>query len=340
MQLPMVSIIVPCRNERDHIEAAAKSFLSQDYSGKFEVIVADGKSDDGTRALLESLAMADPRLRLIDNPRHIVSTGLNAAVVAARGEIIVRMDTHTIYAEDYVARCVETLLATGAENVGGPAGTRAHGYVQEANALAYHSPFAVGGARFHDRAYQGWVDTVTYGCWLKETLLKLGLFDEELVRNQDDELNLRLTRSGGRIWQTPSIKSWYFPRAKLDKLFQQYMQYGYWKVRVIQKHRLPASLRHLVPGGFVAALLLLGVLGIFSRLAAVAWIALVAAYTMANLAGTLSCCLPRPNWKYLPVMPFVFAAYHFGYGLGFLRGVVDFLVLKRGSGGDCSKLTR
>jgi len=340
VQLPMVSVVVPCRNEKDHIEAAVRSFLAQEYEGRLEVIVADGESDDGTRALIEDLATGEPCLHLIDNPRRIVSTGLNAAILAARGEIIVRMDTHSVYAEDYVARCVDTLLATGAENVGGPACTRAHGYVQEANALAYHSPFAVGGARFHDPAYQGWVDTVTYGCWFKETLLQLGLFDEELVRNQDDELNLRLIRSGGRIWQTPAIRSWYFPRAKLSKLFQQYVQYGYWKVRVIQKHRIPASLRHLVPGGFVAALLLLGVLAVFSRLAAVTWIGLLGSYAMANLAGTLSCCLRRGKWKYFPVMPFVFAAYHFGYGLGFLRGVVDFLILKRAAGRGCRTLTR
>src|SRR5262249_47183273 len=152
---------------------------------------------------------------------------------------------------------------TGADNVGGAMRTRASGFVQEAISLAFHSPFSVGGARFHNVEYQGYVDTVPYGCWRKSKLLDLGLFDEELVRNQDDELNLKIIRRGGKIWQSSLIQSWYQPRTSLWALFCQQAQYGYWKVRVIQKHKLPASWRHVVPAASLASLISLSVLAPF-----------------------------------------------------------------------------
>ena len=179
------------------------SILAQDLAGiDWEVIVADGMSDDGTRAILDRYARREPRIRVLDNPARAVPAGLNAAIRAARGEIILRMDAHTAYAPDYVRRCLDALQATGAANVGGPARTKPRGYWGRAIAAAYHSPVACGGARFHDPNYEGWADTVPYGCWRKSTLLEIGLFDETLVRNQDDELNLRLCRAGGRVWQS------------------------------------------------------------------------------------------------------------------------------------------
>jgi len=338
----LISIIVPCRNESKYIESAISSILSQkNVPGEYEIIVADGQSDDCTYSILERLAATESRLRIIKNPKRIVSSGLNLAIIEARGEIIIRMDSHSIFDQYYVSSCLNALLNSGADNVGGPACTRADSYMQQANGVAYHSPFAVGGALFHDTSYEGWVDTVTYGCWRKTTLLRLGLFDEKLVRNQDDELNYRIIRSGGRIWQTPKIRSWYYPRSNLSGIFQQYMQYGYWKVRVIQKHRVPASLRHLVPGTFVALVLGFCLLSTVSSLAAFALACLLGAYLTANIIATLMCCGQRLRWKYIPTVPLVFAAYHFGYGWGFLGGLVDFYLFKRGEDRlHHSKLTR
>ncbi len=248
-----ITIVSPCRNEVRRVAAFVRSLAAQELDGySWEAIIADGASDDGTREELSRCAHGTP-VRVIDNPQRIVSTGLNQAVREARGRFIVRMDLHTEYAPDYVARCIETLQQTGARNVGGPARTTPRGTLGAAIAAAYHSSFGCGGARFHDPEYRGWVDTVTYGCWEKPYLEAIGLFDESLVRNQDDELNLRIVRSGGRIWQDPAIRSWYQPRNSLRALFLQYFQYGYWKVAVIRKHRIPASWRHLVPGAFMAA---------------------------------------------------------------------------------------
>lgn len=341
MSIPTVSIIVPCRNEQDYIEAAIKSMLAQDdVDGGFEIVVADGMSNDATHRLLDTLVARDPRLRVIDNPGRIVSSGLNAAIRAARGEVIVRMDAHTEYAGDYVRQCVEVLRRSGADNVGGPWNAKGRTYLQTAIALAFQSPFSSGGAGSHRLDYEGEVDSVYLGCWKRDCLVRLGLFDEDLVRNQDDELNLRLVRSGGRIWQSPSIRSWYFPRGSLSSLFRQYQQYGYWKVRVIQKHHMPAAIRHLIPGGFVASLLILAALGPFVSMASSLFIALATLYGGGAIAASIVTCSSHRNWRYVPVMPLVFWCYHFGYGWGFLRGFLDFIVLRRGGTEFFKQLTR
>ena len=337
-----ISIISPCRNERDYIAGFVASLLAQERpeSCQLEVLIADGISDDGTREILDALAARHPTLTVVSNPGRIVSKALNAAIRAAAGDVIVRMDAHTTYARDYVRACVETLERTGADNVGGPWRAAGEGYLQQAIALVSHSPFASGGGRSHALDYEGEVDTVYLGCWRKEVFERVGLFDEELVRNQDDELNLRIVRSGGRVWQSPAIRSSYAPRSSLANLFSQYKQYGYWKVRVIQKHTLPASLRHVVPGAFVFGLLALAALSLAWSPARALLALVLAAYAAANLVASVHTCVAAGTFRYLPVIPIVFAAYHVGYGYGFLRGVVDFLVLRRGSGAAFTAITR
>jgi glycosyltransferase involved in cell wall biosynthesis len=317
------------------------SVLAGDYPHELlEIIVADGMSDDGTRAVLESYHASNARIRCVDNPERIVPTGLNRAIKLAAGEYVVRLDAHTEYATDYVRQCVAVLQETGAANAGGAWRTKASGYWQEAIALGFHSPFSAGGARSRDVDYDGAVDTVIYGSWRRQTLLDIGLFDEELVRNQDDELNLRLTRAGGVIWQSSHIRSWYQPRPSLQALWKQYGQYGYWKVRVIQKHKLPASWRHVVPGAFVSGVLWLTPLALFSFWARVFWLLAVTAYLSANLLASLWTCRQPKHWRFLPALPLVFCAYQIGYGYGFLRGVLDFAVLRRGARAEFKTLTR
>jgi len=335
------SIIMPVCNEAAYIVPCLQAILAQDYPvDAFEVIIADGMSDDGTREKVRELAGRDRRVRLIDNPQRFVSPGLNAALRAARGDVLIRMDAHTEYAPDYVRQCVEVLQETGAANVGGPWRAIGRSYWQKAIALAFQSPFSSGGAGSHAVEYEGEVDAVYLGCWWKATLEQVGGFDETLVRNQDDELSLRLVRAGAKLWQSPRIRSWYYPRASLRALFNQYAQYGYWKVRVIQKHKLPASMRHLVPGGFVASLMLLTVLSGFSHAARWLLAGLVSLYSVANLGAALLTCRTPATCCYLPVMPLIFAAYHFGYGYGFLRGLVDFTVRRKSGSSTFSQLTR
>jgi len=325
-----VSVVVPCRNEIPFIRGFLDSILSQDSAGiNLKILIADGISDDGTRQILDPYAQNCPNLRVIENRGKIASTGLNAAIRAAKGEVIIRMDAHTEYAPDYIRNCVQLLEETGADNVGGPALTRADGFMAQAIALAFHSAFTHGGSNFHNARYEGFVDTVPYGCWRKSTLDRIGLFDESLDRNQDDELNFRIISAGGKIWQSPTVASWYRPRTRLRDLFRQYFQYGFWKVAVIRKHRSLASWRHVVPaatlacGVFLVFGLIGGLLAGASRLSHALFTicALLAGlYMIASLRAALNAAA-RNGWRFLPILPIVFATHHVAYGLGFLSGL-------------------
>jgi glycosyltransferase involved in cell wall biosynthesis len=326
-----VSVIVACRNEVREIRSFLESLLQQITEGlEVEYLIADGMSDDGTREILAEYSRRDPRIRMLDNPGRFVSTGLNAAIFASTGDIVLRLDAHTDFAPDYILECVRTLNRTGHQNVGGPARTKASGRTARAIAAAYHSPFSTGGAKFHDPDYEGFVDTVTYGCWRRETLDRIGLFDETLVRNQDDELNLRLIRSGGKIWQSPKIVSYYKPRGNPRSLFRQYYQYGFWKVAVIRKHRIPASWRHLIPSAFFAALGGLVVTAIVAAIAGARSLSIGALLALVVVLVAYLLCSEIFSWRaarkagfdLLPLLPLMFLVFHVSYGLGFLTGIL------------------
>lgn len=338
--IPLVSVIIPCRNEHEQIESCVRSVLGQQrVAGGFEVIVIDGMSDDGTREILARLAAEDDRLRLIDNPDQITARGMNLGIRHARGRYVAIMGAHNKYAPDYLSASLRVIAETGADNVGGSMVCRGETSLQQAIAAAHHSPFSVGGARWHDVLYEGFADTVFGGFYRRNVFDRIGYFDESLLRNQDDEFNLRLTLSGGKIWHSPAIRSSYRPRASLSALFRQYLQYGYWKVLVMKKHHRPASLRHLVPGAFVLGLVSLLFAAMFYPPLFYLWLALLAAYVTANLTASIVTSALR-GWRYLPVLPLVFGCYHFGYGIGFLRGVIGFLILRRAPSVTFTQLTR
>lgn len=349
---PAVSAIVPCRNEAAVVETCLRSILAQvEPQGGFEVIVADGMSDDGTREILARLAASDPRLKVVDNPLRTTPCGMNCGIRAARGEWIAIMGSHNRYAADYLARCLDAAQATGADNVGGAMFAEGDSLVQRAIAAAHHSPFSVGGARWHNPQYEGPADTVFGGFYRREVFYRIGFFDESLVRNQDDEFNLRLTRAGGKIWQSPSIKSWYRPRSSISALFRQYKQYGYWKVPVIRKHRLPASWRHLVPGTFVLTLGVLLAASVPGLLFSGGWVAEVGRFSAMVLALILTVYAValavaavaagrQSGWSLIPVLPVIFACYHLSYGFGFLRGIWDFGIWRSAPGEEFLQLTR
>jgi len=337
-----VSVIVPCRNERRYIEAFCAGVMRQQLppGWRLQLVVADGQSDDGTRELLQAFAEREPRLVWIDNPARIVSTGLNAALKLATGEAIVRMDVHSEYSDDYVAQCLAVLAETGGDNVGGPwrAVPDANaGPMQHAVAAAFQSRWVAGGALSRQLDHNGWVDTVYLGAWPRATFTRFGGFDEQLVRNQDDEHNLRIVKGGGRVWQSSRIQSVYRPRATLSQVFRQYLQYGYWKPFVMKKHGQAASLRHLVPSVFVAAL---AVSVLVAGLSAEPLGVLAALYALAVLA--MAAAVASSQRLALPVLmrvPAVIVAYHFGYGIGSLIGWWD--ALRGGAGRErFAKLTR
>lgn len=318
-----VSIIVPCRNERDAIEAFCADALGQSLprGWQLQLIVADGGSDDGTLERLQAIARTEPRLTLVDNPQRIVSAGLNRALAVAAGAVIVRMDVHTRYAPDYVAQCLHALERSGADNVGGPWRAEGRSGWPGAIAAAFQSRWVAGGARSRSLVYEGEADTVYLGCWPRASFDRFGGFDEALVRNQDDEHNLRIVLGGGRIWQSPAIRSVYRPRDSLGALWRQWLQYGYWKPFVMKKHGQAAAWRHRVPGLFVAALVLAGLLALAG--AGVApLLALLGLYALV-LAGLSVAVASASSWALLWRLPLVVAAQQIGYGMGTLAGVWD-----------------
>lgn len=323
---------MPVRNEARHIQRSLEAVLQQDYPSEcMEILVADGMSSDNTRQVIESVLQAQSSVsglrssvRILDNPGKIVPTGMNAALRQAQGEIIIRVDGHTVVASDYVRQCVNILLDTCAENVGGRMNAIGQGAFGSAVALATSSPFGVGGSRFHYSSCEEWVDTVYLGAWPRWVFKKNGLFDEEMVRNQDDEYNYRLIKNGGRIFLSPEIKSIYTVRGSPRKLWKQYFQYGYWKVRVLQKHPRQMCLRQFVPPAFVASLLAVLMLSIFLPAAGLWLLAgILGAYLAANFIASLRAAA-KSGWKHLLLLPIVYSILHVSYGLGFLVGLVRF----------------
>jgi len=320
---------MPIRNEADFIERAIKSILTNDYPAqKMEVLVVDGMSDDGTRETVRRLSQADGRIRMLDNPKRIVPTAMNLGLKAAKGELFIRIDGHAEIPRDFIANSVQCLAEHPETWVaGGPIKTVADTYTGQAIAAAMRSPIGVGNSRFRLADYEGWVDTLAFGVHHKWVVDKVGCFDEELVRNQDDDFNLRIILAGGKIWMSKAIQSTYFSRGSLRTLWRQYFQYGFWRIRTLQKHGRPAGIRQVVPLVFILSLLLLGLGGLFWKPLAVLLVAEIILYVLALAIGALDVGR-KSGWQYAPIAPLIFALLHFGYGLGSLWGAVRFCLLR------------
>jgi len=323
-----ISVIIPIRNEGTFIRRSLGAVFAQDYpADKMEILVVDGRSTDNTREIVGELQSQHPALKLLDNPGRIVPTGMNIALREARGDIIIRVDGHCEIATDYVRRCIKHLEEEEIDGVGGPIETIGNSYLARAIAVAMSSAFGVGGAAFRtieDRTMH--VDTVAFPAYTRKAIEKAGLYDEELVRNQDDEYNYRLRKLGGKILLTPDIRSRYYSRGSIWKLWRQYFQYGYWKVRVMQKHSRQMRPRQFAPPSFVVALIVsafLTAIPATRTLGAIGLAVVGGSYLVANLAASLVVAY-RHGWSYLPIMPPAFAALHIGYGAGFCWGLLRF----------------
>ena len=321
---PFVSVVMPVRNERAFIPRSLGAVLSQDYpAAQVEVLVADGTSDDGTAEFVREFMATDPRVRLVENPGRIVSTGLNAALRQARGSVIVRVDGHCEIAPDYVSRCVDHLERGEAEGVGGPLETIGQDGVSSIIARAMSSQFGVGGSDFRTTSGKtAYVDTVAFPAYLRDAIDRAGPFDEELVRNQDDEYNCRLRSKGGRILLAADVHARYYARSSFGSLWRQYRQYGYWKVRVLQKHPRLMSFRHFVPPTFVAVLVTLAVASLFSAPSRVLLAGVLALYAGAVLLATAMTA--RHIDPEILGLPLAFVILHVSYGSGFLVGLAKF----------------
>lgn len=338
--LPFVTVVVPCRNEGRWIGPCMESILANDYPhDRLEVLVVDGQSDDGTRRVVESFVVRFPHLRVLSNEKRTAPAALNLGIARARGGIIVRMDAHVEYPPNYISSLVSLLEQSGADNVGGvclaqPGGP---GPVARAIAAGISHPVGVGNSYFRiGAADDRWVDTVPFGCYRKEVFDRIGLFDEELVRNQDDELNLRLIKHGGRILLSPRIACKYYARDSLPKLWRMYYQYGFFKPLVVRKLKGTMTLRQLAPPLFVLCLAAGAVLAPWSRCAAAALALLLAAYVSVIAACSLL-AVRKLGWAAALALCLVFPTVHLSYGIGYLRGLLTFLVFRRRMGAGAAR---
>ena len=334
-----VSIIMPVRNEGPFLKRAIKSILVAGRAVEsFEVIVVDGMSDDDTRSVVEELRQEDDRILLLENPSRTVPHAMNIGIRAASSDVIVRVDGHAEVYPDFLEKSLSVLAAhPECACVGGPLESVDLDEGSAAISLAMGSRFGVGNARFRTGGEEGYVDTLAFGAYRTSDLYAVGLFDEDLVRNQDDELNFRLTSAGRKIWFTPDIRSRYFVRSSLPKLYRQYFQYGYWKVYVNRKHGQFTNLRQLVPPLLVVSIALLALSAPFVAAARV----LLAVELFAYLAAAFffaSRLTTETRVQFAVVKAFI--TLHMSYGLGYLAGVRDFLLLRRPPGTGATELSR
>jgi len=323
----MISIILPIRNEELYIEKCLNTILTQNFPlNKVEVLIADGMSTDNTRSIVRDYSLEHPILEIyiIDNHHKIVSSGMNKALRQAKGDIIIRVDGHCLIAPDYITNCVNHLQNEEVDGVGGPMKSIGETALAETIAIGMSSPFGVGNSTFRTTTgITKLVDTVPFPAYTRKIIEKVGLYDEELVRNQDDEYNFRIREQGGKILLAEDVKSTYFSRGSLGDIWKQYYQYGFWKVRVLQKHPRQMSLRQFAPPVFVMTLLISAILAIFptTRLFSL-FIPIL--YLITNIGASIITSMKK-GWKHLPLLPIVFAILHLSYGSGFLIGLIKFV---------------
>jgi succinoglycan biosynthesis protein ExoA len=324
--LPFVSVIMPVRNEATTIQRSLSSVFSQDYpADRLEVIIVDGISKDGTKEVIQQLVSEQRRIStsIIDNPKMITPAALNVGIHRAKGEIIIRVDGHCEIKHDYVTHCVEHLQNDAADGVGGAIVTLGDTITAQAIAHATSSFFGVGDALFRlRRNTHDFTDSVPFPAYKRDIFNRFGYYDEEMLCNEDDEFNYRLREMGGRILLARDVRSRYYCRSSIRALWVQYFRFGFWKIRVMQKHPRQLRVRQFAPPVLVLALIgsLLLAFFPFTRILAPA---IPLLYIFANLIVSLYTGI-RYGWRTLPILPFVFATVHLSYGVGFLAGLVKF----------------
>ena len=324
---PFVTVIMPIRNEIKFIKDSLHSVINQDYNeNKFEIIISDGISNDGTYQFVKEIESNHENILVLKNQGKIVPTGFNEALSISKGEIIIRVDGHCIIEKDFISKCIEVMIKKNTACVGGSIENISFGFKATCISIAQCSKFGVGGVSFREKNMKGlYVDTLAFGAYKRSIFNLIGPYDEELIRNQDDEFNFRLNQSGEKIWLDPSIKSSYHSRSSFKKLFLQYFGYGKFKVRVMQKRNSYASFRHLVPMLFVLSFLVSSIFYCFTKNHQLLLSLATSYFAFAVLGSSIEFFKTMSSFKvvlrYIPSIVLIMFSYfiiHFSYGIGFL----------------------
>jgi len=315
----MISIICPVFNESKNIESVLKFFIQSLPINK-ELLVIDGGSSDDTTIIIKKWQKNYQNIKLFDNPHKTVPFALNIGVKNSIGDPIIRIDAHSEYPSNYFEKIIETFNRTGADIVGGPTRIAEGSNFQNAIGIVILNPFGIGNSKVHNISFEGFTDHVTFGAWKKSIFKDIGYFDERLTRNQDDEFHYRAKSLGKKIFQSPEIKLWYYPRNNLMELFYQYFQYGYFKPLVLLKVPSEIKLRHYVPSIFSIYILTL-----FFTFLSIYYMIPLFVYLIIIFSISI---MYSKNIKVMLFVPLVFSTIHIAYGSGFLLRLIKCLFRK------------
>jgi len=307
-----VSIVIPCRNEEKFIRKCLNSIIEQDYPKEnFEVLVVDGSSEDRSKEIVKSFSEKYSFIKLLENPQRYTPFGLNIGIKNSKGKIIIRMDAHASYEKDYISKCLKYLKEYNVDNVGGVIKTlpAKNTIVAKAIALALSSRFGVASDFRLGSKTPKFVDTVFGGCYKKEVFEKIGYFNENLIRSQDMEFNLRLKKAGGKILLVPDIAAYYYPQATLAGFLKHNFEDGIWAILPLKFAKMPFKLRHYIPLIFVLTLPLS-----------------IWPYLLLSLFFSVQIAIREKDFRYFFLMPIVFANRHISYGWGSIFGLVKILI--------------
>jgi glycosyltransferase involved in cell wall biosynthesis len=324
----LVSIIVPCFNEENTITQLLNGLYQQTYPHKFvETIISDGFSTDNTRKMISGFQTLHPdySIIVIDNPMKTIPAGLNAAIQAAHGEYIVRLDAHSVPATDYVERCVNALEKDLGDNVGGIWNIQPgnNSWVARSIAKAASSRLGVGDAGYRLNSKSGEVDTVPFGSFKRSRLIQLGGFDETLLTNEDYELNTRIRQSGGKVWLDDSIRSTYFARPSFTALASQYRRYGFWKAQMLKKYPATIRWRQALPPLFVLVLLVNLVMSVIQPIFIFLFLTIVCIYLLVLVIFAWLMAIKDHEPAFIIGIPCAITVMHIFWGSGFLFGLMS-----------------
>lgn len=326
-----ISVICPTFNEEKYISSLIDSIISQDYPrGQMEIFFIDGMSNDKTRFIIQQACLNYPFIKMLDNSAKTVPHALNLGIGKANGDYIIRLDAHAIYPSDYFRSLITSAVQLDADNIGGVIHTLPANSTIKAKAIAITLShfFGIGNSYFRiGTKFPREVDTVPFGCFRREIFEKIGLFNVDLVRNQDDEFNGRILKNGGKIYLVPEIVIVYYARENVGKLNKMFYQYGLFKPLVNKNLGSPTTLRQFFPLLFVVWLLMACILSFINKPFLIINISILALYFSLSLFFSSVEALKQKNIKFVFLLPYLFFTIHFSYGYGYLIGIYRFFIL-------------
>lgn len=330
---PFISIICPTLNEEHYISSCIKSILLQDYSiNDMEVLFIDGLSTDNTCSIINSFSKLHPFIKLLTNPFKFVPNGLNIGILSSRGDVIIRIDAHSTYPSNYISTLVYHLFTLKADNVGGIWNTLPanESLLCKAIAIGVCHPFGIGNS-LHKVGVKKIIetDTVPFGCFHKNIFQRIGYFDEELIRNQDDEFNGRIIKNGGKIYLIPNLVIDYYTRNSISKMSKMFYQYGFYKPLVNKKLGSIATLRQIFPFLFVLGLIFGFTLSIINEFFLIIYISVLFFYFFLSFYFSFIEAFKQKKIRLLIFLPYIFFVIHLSYGWGYIVGIIRFLMFPK-----------